>query len=255
MHQHHTFYENSGDVTNISFNENESKNGESFKAYMDISQIERRSSDIDGLRASALENIDKDKLVCKSAECLLNDYGDLEPLNKIKKQRSCELLDINIESQGTTRTNAPKTKRGHLRSKSASLVKNTIVKQYRNHLRREKINSGKSAIDITANPQITLTKNITDSSRRKCHTLPKSLDASKLEDLTMKNELPNSIKLDNRTKKREKISNMLNSIAGEKKEIMRYDFPNKLMWIDIKNVVFVPNDVISGYTKNCFVNC
>ena len=94
-------------------------------------------------------------------------------------------------------------------------------------IRREKINSGKSAIDITANPQITLTKNITDSSRRKCHTLPKSLDASKLEDLTMKNELPNSIKLDNRTKKREKISNMLNSIAGEKKEIMRYDFPNK----------------------------
>merc|ERR1712223_1560286 len=117
--------------------------------------------------------------------------------------------------------NVQKTKRGHLRSKSASLVKNTIVKQYRNHLRREKINSGKSSIDITANPQITLTKNITDSVRRKCHTLPKSLDASKLEDLSMKNELPNSIKLDSRTKKREKISNMLSSIAGEKKEIMR----------------------------------
>ena len=59
LHQHHTFYENSGDVTNISFNENESKNGESFKAYMNISQLERRSSDIDGLRSSALENIDK----------------------------------------------------------------------------------------------------------------------------------------------------------------------------------------------------
>ena len=48
-----------------------------------------------------------------------------------------------------------------------------------------------------------------------------------LEDVTMKNELPNSIKLDSRTKKREKISNMMSSIAGEKKEIMRYDFPNK----------------------------
>ena len=220
--------DNSGNVSNYSLNENDSIYGDNFKSFIGTSKLERRSSDIDELRISALENIDKDKLVCKSAECLLNDYGDMEPLNQKKKQRSCELLDINCGHIAAIDSKSQKSKRGHLRSKSANLVKQTILKQYKNHLKKDKLKHGKSTMDLVSNPQITVTNDTTDNLKRKSHTLPRSLDASKLERLDLRDEeVINLIKHDKRKKKREKLSNMLNSMAGDKKEIMRYNLTIK----------------------------
>ena len=136
--------EKDSDMSNCSLNQNVSLYPENFKSYMDIPPFERRSSDIDGLRASALENIDKDKPVCKSAECLLNDYGDIEPLTKTKKQRSCEFLETNCESMESINSRDSQSKKGHLRTKSGSIVKHTIVK----HLKRDKLKHGKSNMDI-----------------------------------------------------------------------------------------------------------
>ena len=80
--QHSFGSDNLGNISNYNLNDSNSTHGESFKSYLDAAHLERRNSDIDGLRVSALENIDKEKLVCKSAECLLNDYGDMEPINQ-----------------------------------------------------------------------------------------------------------------------------------------------------------------------------
>ena len=220
--------EKDSDISNCSLNQNVSSYPENFKSYMDIPLLERRSSDIDGLRASALENIDKDKLVCKSAECLLNDYGDIEPLNKTKKQRSCEILETNRESMESTNSRDHQSKRGHLRSKSANLVKHTIIK----HLKKDKLKHGKSNIDILANPQITVTADMTENIRRKSRSLPRTLDASILEDrlkTVEDREINNLVKSEKRKRKREKIGSMFNTRAGDKKEIMRYDSAVKNM--------------------------
>ena len=95
---------------------------------------------------------------------------------------------------------------------------------------RDKLKHGKSNMDIQANPQITVTPDITENIRRKSRSLPRTLDASKLEDslkTVEDREISNLIKCERRRRKREKIGSMLNSMAGDKREIMRYDFAVK----------------------------
>ena len=74
-----------GSSSNCSLQQNHTSSPHNFKSYVDKTFLERRSSDIDELRTSALETIDKDRVICKSADCLLNDYGNIKPMTEKKR--------------------------------------------------------------------------------------------------------------------------------------------------------------------------
>ena len=94
-----------------------------------LSDNSRRSSDIDELRISALDTLNKQAIVCRSAECLLNDYGDTQSLQRSKKQGSYDLLDTKVERfEASASTGKIGMRRGHFRSKSAFGLKDMVAK-------------------------------------------------------------------------------------------------------------------------------
>ena len=210
------------------------KSQQTFKAYIDAHFLERRrSSDIDLLRTSVLESIDKNGHTYKSAECLLNDYGDMQPLDPRKKQRSFDLLDMNSETFDVIDSKDQKANRGHSRSKSTSLKK-TVVQQCKDQLKRYKSKSSTNLAEGESVLQIAITQYANDNTPTKPHTLPRNIHVSKLEGNLDLLTGPPSLMLQERTSRRrklEKISSMLSLKNGDKKEFIRYELIfNQLHW-------------------------
>ena len=197
-------------------------NSKSFKTFVNPTFYDKRtSSDIDLLRISALNSISKDRIVCKSAECLLNDYGDTETVDQRKKQRSCEMLDTNFEAYERVNISGTKiNKRGHLRSKSAFGVKD-IVKENASlrNKDREKLGKIKTETDV---PRIAVTQYSPKYGSRKSQTFPRTFDSSKFGQMSDINTNPNFDEKKSKRTKRDKISQIFSSGGGEKREKMRY---------------------------------
>ena len=185
------------------------------------------------MRASALESIDKGGLICKSAECLLNDYRDIQPLDPRKKQRSFDLLDVKSETFELINSKQQNTNKGHSRSKSASLRKDKVVKRCKNQIKRDTSNSSTNVAEGELVLQIATTHYATDTTRTKPHTFPRRLNASKLEESLDLLTYPDSSILQHeptkRRRKLDKISSMLSLVGSEKKEVIRY----KLIFIQL----------------------
>ena len=217
-----------GSSSNCSLQQNHTSSPHNFKSYVDKTFLERRSSDIDELRTSALETIDKDRVICKSADCLLNDYGNIKPMTEKKKQRSCDILYGKSESFDQIDTIEQNARiRGHSRSKSASLMKETVVRQCKSHIKRDR---SKSRVppqnDEEVIPHIAITHCTTDIVHGKSHTLPKCNEIPQMEqnlELFIDEKMTRLYKKSTKGKrKRDKITNMFSTVAGEKKEVIRY---------------------------------
>ena len=184
--------------------------------------IRRNSSDIDKLRASALLVIDKQDVTCKSAECLLNDYGDIEPIKQAKIHRSIDILNDSSRSyQVSEKVIKSTNKKGHSRSKSAGLLKSTVVKECQTGFHKENSKSRANVPDVNM-----IGKNNPDI---KSQTLPRILDATNLKDnpySSSHQQLPSlsPISANKHKKKREKIGSIFSTIGLEKKNVARYEW-------------------------------
>ena len=213
--------------SNFSLHQNDVSSPNNCKSYADKTFLERSSSDIDELRTSALDPIDKDRIICKSADCLLNDYENIKPMSDKKKQRSCDILDGKFKLSDKTDAGEQNKIRGHSRSKSASLMKETVVRQCKNHIKGDR---SKPATPLENEgeviPLIAINHYLTDGIQGKSHTLPKCNEISKMEpnrELFIDEKVKRLYKKSAKGKrKRDKITNMFSSVAGEKKEVIRY---------------------------------
>ena len=185
--------------------------------------IRRNSSDIDKLRASALLVIDKQDITCKSAECLLNDYGDIEPIKQAKIHRSIDILnDSSTSYQASEKVIKPTTEKGHSRSKSAGLFKSTVVKECQTGFQKE---TSKSRANV---PDVNLIRNTKPGN--KSHTLPRILDATNLKDPSSHQQLPSLSTITDKKpkKKREKIGSLFSTIGLDKKSATRYEWSYRI---------------------------
>ena len=188
--------------------------------------IRRNSSDIDKLRASALLVIDKQDITCKSAECLLNDYGDIKPIKQAKIHWSIDILnDSSTSYKVTEEIVQPTNKKGHSRSKSASLLKSTVVKECQTVFHKENSKSSVNAPEVNM-----IGKN---DPGIKSHTLPRILDAINLQDnsySSLHEQLPSlsTITAKIYKKKRDKIGSLFSTIGLEKKNVTRYEWSYRM---------------------------
>ena len=220
-------FDMSGDECNSSLQQDANSIPKTIKTCVNESFYEKRTSSyIDLLRISALKSINKQNNVCKSAECLLNDYGDTQLLHQRKKQRSCELLDAKFEKFEPIDATG-QTKKGHSRSKSAYAIKDVALKGSKSPNKKDMSKLGKTKTEADLIPRIAITQYSTENPASKSRTLPRTLDVSTLEqgfdifaDQHLSHLQPKSSK---RSRKRDKISNIFSSVAGEKRGVMRYD--------------------------------
>ena len=108
-------------------------------------------------------------------------------------------------------------------------MKETIVKQCKNHIKKEKSRSNTPTKNEEV-PHIAVTHYTTNTIHGKSHTLPRCIDSSEMSqrlELLPDEKLPRLYhKSTKRKRKRDKISNMF-SVAGEKKEVIRYELGYK----------------------------
>lgn len=213
--------------------------------------IRRNSSDIDKLRASALLVIDKQDITCKSAECLLNDYGDIKPIKQAKIHRSIDILNESSTSyQVAEKVIQPTNKKGHSRSKSAGLLKSTVVKECQTSFHKENSKSSANVPDVNmtvkTNPGI------------KSHTLPRILDETNLKDnpySSLHQQLPSlsTTTAKKHKKKRDKIGSLFSTIGLEKKNAIRYEWSYRMYRAHFIQLTSGVNSMFTTSYFNCYV--